>query len=225
MTEPAPRAAKPLLIKLAVAAVLLLAAAALVARGLDVKALAAQGLEFIRSAGPVVFFAGMALLPAVGAPMLVFLLPAVSLFGPRFGAPATVLLGLGMILANMTLTYALARWTLRPPLLRLMARLGYKAPVVGTADATDLIVVLRMTPGFPFCVQNYLLGLANVAFGRFVWVSCLLAWPQAVAFMLFGDALLHGKGRLALITLGLLLAVMAVLHAVRRRYAKKKAAA
>ncbi len=225
MPEPATRSAKPLLIKLAVAAVLVLAAGVFVARGFDVKALVARGLDLIRGAGPLAFFAGMAFLPAVGAPMLAFLLPVVSLFGPRFGTPVTVLLGLAAIVFNMVFTYVLARWALRPVLLGLMARLGYKVPEVGAADATDLIVVLRMTPGIPFCVQNYLLGLANVAFGRFVLVSCLLAWPQAVALMLFGDALVHGKGRLALVALGLLLAVMAVLHAVRRHYAKKKAAA
>ncbi len=224
MTDPAPRTKKPLLIKLGVVTIAGIVVALFLARGLDVKALVTQGLDLIRGAGPLAFFASMAVLPALGAPMLAFLLPAVSLFGPRFGTPATVLLGLVMILANMTLTYALARWALRPLLLRLMARLGYKVPEVGAEDATDLIVVLRMTPGIPFCVQNYLLGLANVAFGRFVLVSIVLAWPQAVALMLFGDALVHGKGRLALIALGLLLAIMAVLHAVRRHYAKKKAA-
>lgn len=225
MTEAAARPNKPLLIKLGALALVALAAAVFVARGFDAKALAMQGLDYIRNAGPLAFFAGMAILPAMGAPMLVFLLPAVSLFGERFGTALTVLIGLGMIVLNMTIAYSLARWALRPLLLRLMARLGYRVPAVGAADATDLIVVLRMTPGIPFPVQNYLLGLANVAFPRFVLISCVLCWPQAVAFMLFGDALLHGKGRLALIALGLLLAVTAILHAVRRHYAKKKAAA
>src|SRR5258705_2504519 len=41
-------------------------------------------------------------------------------------------------------------------------RSGYKLPEVAAGDATDLIVLVRVTPGVPFPVQNYLLGLAQV---------------------------------------------------------------
>jgi len=223
MAEPAPRPNRALLLKLAAAGAALLMAAALVARGVDLRALVAQGLDLIRTAGPVAFFLAMALVPAAGVPFLVFLLPVVSLFGPRFGTPVTVGLALSAATANMAFTYALARWALRPVLTRLVARLGYKIPEVAAADATDLIVILRVTPGIPFCVQHYLLGLANVPFGRYLLISCLAVWPVATGFMLFGDALLHGKGKVALLSLSLLLAATATLHLVRKHYAKKRA--
>ena len=222
MAEPVPRPNRALLLKLAAAGGGLLVAAVLVARGIDLKALLAQGLDLIRAAGPVAFFLAMALVPAAGVPFLVFLLPVVSLFGPRFGTPATVALALAAATANMAFTYMLARWALRPVLTRLVARLGYKIPEVAAADATDLIVILRVTPGIPFCVQHYLLGLASVPFGKYLLVSCLLVWPMATGFMLFGDALLHGKGKVALLSFSLLLAVTAVLHLVRKHYGKKR---
>jgi len=222
MAEPASRPNRALLLKLAAAGGALLVAAALVARGVDLKALLMQGLDLIRAAGPVVFFLSMALLPAAGVPFLVFLLPVVSLFGPRFGTPATVALALVAATTNMAFTYALARWALRPWLTRLVARLGYKIPEVAVADATDLVIILRVTPGIPFCVQHYLLGLASVPFRHYLLISCLLVWPMATAFMLFGDALLHGKGKIALLSLSLLLAVTAALHLVRKHYGKKR---
>jgi uncharacterized membrane protein YdjX (TVP38/TMEM64 family) len=223
MAEPAPRPNRALLLKLAVAGVVLLAGAVLVARGLDLKALVAQGLDLIRGAGPVVFFAAMAFLPAAGVPFLVFLLPVVSLFGPRFGTPVTIALALAAMTVNIAFTYALARWALRPGFAWLVARLGYKVPVVPAEDATDLIVLLRVTPGIPFCVQHYLLGLAGVPFGKYLLLSCLITGPMATAFMLFGDALLHGKGKIALLSLSLVLAVTAALHLVRKHYGKKRA--
>jgi hypothetical protein len=43
--------------------------------------------------------------------------------------------------------------------------------------------------------------------------------------MLFGDALLHGKGRIALTSLLLLFALTAITHFVRKHYGSKKKAA
>jgi uncharacterized membrane protein YdjX (TVP38/TMEM64 family) len=196
-------------------------AGVLVMRGLDPRALMAQALEMVREAGPVAYFLAMAFLPAAGMPFLVFTLSVVSLFGPRFGTPLTLVLALTAMVVNIAFTYALARWALRPPLEGLVKRLGYRIPEVEPEDHTDLIVILRVTPGIPFCVQHYLLGLANVPFGKYMLVSCVLSLPLGTAFMLFGDALLHGKGRLALISLSVILALMAILHLVRRHYAGK----
>lgn len=222
MAEPAPQPNRALLFKLVAVAVVLVVAAGLVARGLDLRALLEQGLALIRSAGPVVFFTAMALLPACGVPMLAFTLSVVSLFAIRLGTVPVLLLALAAMTANMVLTYALARRGLRPLLARLVARLGYRLPQVEAGDATDLVAILRLTPGIPFFVQNYLAGLAEVPFGKYLLVSCILTWPVNVALMLFGDALLQGKGKVALIALSLLLALTAVTHLVRRHYSPKK---
>lgn len=224
MDQPPARPNRALLLKLVVAAVALLAAAALVARGVNLRQLLDQGLELIRAAGPLAFFTAQTVLPACGVPMLAFSLPAVSLFGERLGTVTVLALSVGALTANLTLTYALARRGLRPLLAKLVNRLGYKLPQVEAGDATDLIVLLRVTPGIPFFVQNYLAGLAEAPFGRYVLVSCIIAWPLNIAFMLFGDALLHGKGRVALTSLLLLLALTAATHLVRKHYGRKKPA-
>jgi uncharacterized membrane protein YdjX (TVP38/TMEM64 family) len=176
------------------------------------------------SAGPGVFFAAMALAPLVGVPMSPFALAAGPLFGARLGTPVVLVLGLAAITFNLTVTYWLARRWLRPLLARLVERLGYRLPEVERGDATDLIVLLRVTPGPPFFVQNYLLGLAQVPFGRYLAISCAVQWSFNIAFILFGDAISQGRGKLATIAIMLLLALMAGTHLVRRHLGRKKAA-
>ncbi|MEJ1973256.1 MAG: VTT domain-containing protein [Lacunisphaera sp.] len=223
MAESSPRSARMLLIKLGVVAAVLIAGAVLVMRGYDVKGLIQQALELVRSAGPVVFFTAQALLPAVGAPQTAFSLTAGPLFGSQLGMPLVVALSTLALAVNIALTYWLASRLLHPVLEKLFLRLGYKLPQVASGNAIDLIVLLRVTPGVPLPVQNYLLGLARVPFGRYLLVSCLILGPLNAAFVLFGDALLQGKGRLAFLALSGLLALMAGAQLLRKHYARKNA--
>ena len=222
MSEATPRSNRPLLIKLGIAALVVLVAAALLARGYDIKGMIQQGLAMIRDAGPVVFFVAMSLLPAAGVPLTFFTLTAGSVFSPQLGAPVVIALALAAITANMAMSYFLAHRAFRPVLEALVRRLGYKLPSVGSGDVNDLIVLLRVTPGVPFPVQNYLLGLAAVPFGRFLLISALIQLPINAAIVLFGDALLSGKGGIAFVSLLLLLALMTGTHLVRKHYGAKK---
>lgn len=224
MAESKPRPNRALLIKLAVVGLVVVAGALLLMRGYDIKGLVQQGLALIRGAGATTFFLAMALLPAVGVPLSFFSLTAGSVFGPQIGMPAVITLALASITFNMVLSYFLATRLLRPLLEALLVRLGYKLPQVDSGDVTDLIVLLRVTPGIPFPVQNYLLGLARVPFGKYLLVSSLIQWPANTAFILFGDALLQGKGKVALISLSVILALMAATQLVRKHYGAKKKA-
>ena len=49
------------------------------------------GAAKVRELGPVVFFLAMAVLPAVGAPLTLFTLPAGSVFAPVLGMPLVLL--------------------------------------------------------------------------------------------------------------------------------------
>jgi uncharacterized membrane protein YdjX (TVP38/TMEM64 family) len=182
-------------------------------------------LDTVARAGPLPYFGAMALLPAVGCPMAPFAIAAGPLFGARLGFAVIVALGIVAITINLTLTYWLSRRWLRPVLSRLLVRFGYALPRIEGGDVTDLIVLLRVTPGIPFFVQNYLLGLAEAPFGRYLAISCGIQWTLNVAFMLFGDALSQGRGKLALSAILLLAAIMSATHLVRKRLARKRVAA
>src|SRR3954462_12229290 len=86
---PAPKKKLPLL-KLAIAAVVLGTVAVLALRGLDFRGLTQAFMDEIRVRGPWVFFAAMALLPAVGFPVMAFGLTAGPAFSERLGMPTVV---------------------------------------------------------------------------------------------------------------------------------------
>jgi uncharacterized membrane protein YdjX (TVP38/TMEM64 family) len=228
----APSGKKLPVLKLVLAAGLVLVIGTVLLLSNDPRALIEQGrtlvgraLDAVRGAGPLAFFTAMAVFPAVGVPMLTFSLTVGSAFGPSLGMPMVVVWSLVAMAVNLTITYALARRGLRPVLEALVRRMGYKLPEVESGDVVDLIVILRVTPGIPFFVQNYLLGLAQVPAGRYFAVSCAIALPYCAAFVLFGNALMTGQGRLVLAAIGLLAALAAGTHMVRRHYSAKRRAA
>lgn len=180
------------------------------------------GLGVLRAAGPLAFFTAMAILPALGCPMLAFTLTAGTAFAGQLGLPL-VLACCGVALAiNMALTYWLAAVGIRPWLEQLIARTKYRVPALDEADHSELTLIVRITPGPPFFVQNYLLGLARVRFFTYLWVSWAVVMPMSVGFVVFGDAILHGKARLALLGFSALLGISLIVHFVRRHYGKKR---
>jgi uncharacterized membrane protein YdjX (TVP38/TMEM64 family) len=207
-------------IKIAVLGVVALAAAVLILRGIDVQALVVRGMALIGSAGPWVFFTGMALLPAVGCPLLAFALPA----GPAFSGQ----LGLGGVLAaygaaiavNLVLTYWVARFALRPWVERLVVRTGHKIPQFAEDEQLEVTLLLRITPGPPFFVQSYLLGLGNVRFFTYLWVSWMIAMIYGVGFVVFGDAIIHGKAGAAATGISLFIAAVIITHLIRKHLGK-----
>jgi uncharacterized membrane protein YdjX (TVP38/TMEM64 family) len=172
-----------------------------------------------------VFFLAMALLPALGVPVLTFTLTAGPIFAPQMGTVPVVAAALAAVTINMILTYCLARWALRPWVAGLLARLGHHLPELDAADTTDLIVVLRVVPGVPFFVQNYLLGLADAPLARYLAISCVVIWGYTAGIIVFGNALLEGRGALATGAAGVLIALGAGAHFVRHHYRGKRPAA
>lgn len=204
------------LLKLAVGAVVVLAVGLALLRGTDWRAWIAFVFGRIQGAGPWVFFSAMALLPAFGVPMLLFSLTSATAFAPTMGMSGVVAASIVAMTANLLLSYWLARRALRPWLSRLMERFGYRLPQVESGDVTDLIVILRLTPGVPFFVQNYLLGLADAPVGRYLFLSCLLGWPNLAAFTIFGSALKNGRGGMIIAAASLVVAIAAGTHMIRR---------
>lgn len=179
-------------------------------------------VTMLRDAGPLAFFSAMTVLPALGCPMMAFTLTAGTAFAGRLGLPL-VLACCGLAVAlNMALTYWLAAVGLRPWLEQLIARTRYKVPELDEADHSELTLIVRITPGPPFFVQSYLLGLAGVRFFTYMWVSWVVVMPMCVAFVIFGDAILHGKARVAVLGFSAIVGVSLIIHFVRRHYGKKR---
>jgi uncharacterized membrane protein YdjX (TVP38/TMEM64 family) len=214
-----PRARRKLpLVKLGVAAAVALAVAFLVLRGVNYRALAEQGVGIVRSAGPWAFFAGTAVLPAVGAPLSLFTITAGELFAPLLTIGGVIAVTMLAISVNLALTYWLARYTLRPLLTRLAEHYGYRVPRVNAANALSIALAVRLTPGPPFFMQSYILGLAEVPFRIYMVVSVLGITPWAVGCIVLGKGVLNGNFRLAIYGVGVIVAATVIVHMIRKRY-------
>lgn len=182
-----------------------------------------DGVNVLRNAGPWVFFIAMALLPACGFPLLAFNLTAASAFAEQMGLAGVIAAAGVAVFVNLVLTYWLARYALRPTLVQLIGLTKYKIPVVAAADHAEISLLLRITPGPPFFLQSYLLGMAEIRFSTYLWISWVVTMAYSAGFIVFGDAILHGKGKLAFVGLSVLVAVALVVHLLRKHYGKKHA--
>lgn len=220
--EPVVRRKLPLL-KLAVLALVALVVGVLVMRGVDYHALGQRGMSAIRNAGPAAFFGGIVILPALGAPLSVFTLVAGEAFAKAMTMPGVIVAVAAAIAANLALTYWLARYALRPLLSRLALHYGYTIPKVTPENALSIALVVRLTPGPPFFMQSYILGLAEVPFRTYMIVSWICILPWAIAFIVLGEGIFNGNFKLLFYGVGVIVAASAIVHLVRKRYASRPA--
>jgi len=209
------------LFQLCIAAFAVIAAALLLLRGVNIRGLATQGMNMIRDAGPLVYFAALAFLPAVGAPLSAFTIVAGEAFAAQITLAGVIVATLAAIAANLALTYWLARYALRPLLSRFTEHYGYRIPRVTKGNALNIALVIRLTPGPPFFMQSYILGLAEVPFRLYMAVSWLCILPWAVAFVVLGKGVFNGNFKLVATGVGVLVAATALVHWARKRYAAR----
>ena len=160
-----------------VLALLALGAAALgwvVLREVDWQAM----LEPIRDR-PVLFFAALSALPAIGAPMSPFYLAA----GATYPLHIAILGTVAAMSVNIAVSYLLARWVLHPVIERVARRFGYTVPSIPEKHRWMATLLLRITPGPPFFMQHYLLALGRVPFGIYLAVSIPVCGLLASAFV------------------------------------------
>jgi uncharacterized membrane protein YdjX (TVP38/TMEM64 family) len=219
--EEAPAPRKLPVVKLAIAAVVAGALGVLVLRGLDYKALETQGVTIIRNAGPVAFFTCCALLPAFGAPLTVFTIMAGEVFAPLMTIGGVIAATMTAIAVNLALTYWLARYALRPLLSRVAQRYGYKIPRVTSENALSVAIAIRLTPGPPFFMQGYILGLAEVPFRIFMIVSWLCILPWAVGAIVLGKGIFNGNFKMVVYGMGVIIVATVIVQAIRKRYVSK----
>lgn len=179
----------------------------------------------LREAGPLVFFGAMALLPAVGFPMIAFTLAAGPVFGPVLGTGWVIGWSLLAVAVNLLLTYWLAHRALRPLVSRLLKYFDIHLPDGTTGGAWQITLIVRLTPGPPFWVQSYLLGLLRVPLAPYLVVSLLVMAGYIVALVTGGEAIAEGNGRPAFLAAGLLVVTVAILQLLRQRTARRRAAA
>ncbi|MCW1924152.1 VTT domain-containing protein [Luteolibacter arcticus] len=168
-------------------------------------------LEVLNTAPPALFLAGMVLLPLGPFPVSVLFVLA----GARFGAVAGFGLGMLALAVNMTLGYWLARRVVRTPLERWLTGRGIAVPRLGSEDELRFLLLFRIAPGMPLFLQNYILGLAEVGFGRYLAVSLLAQLPYAVGFVWIGQALTESSAWKVVLTVAGVVALALLVSLLR----------
>ena len=209
------------LVKLGLVVAAAAVVAVLVLRGLDYRALGQRGLEAIRATGPWTFFAATAVLPAFAAPLSVFTITAGELFAPLMTMAGVIAAMMFAIAVNLAFTYWLARFALRPILSKVIRRYGYSIPSVTRENALSIALTLRLTPGPPFFLQSYMLGLAEVPFRLYMVVSWLCILPWAVGAIVLGKGIFNGNFKLVAYGIGVITLAAFVVNFVRKRYVKR----
>ena len=146
---------------------------------------------WMERARPLPFFVAMAVLPALGFPLTPFYLLAGSTFQLPIAIVGTAL----ALAANLTFCYSVGRSRLRPRLIALFERFGWKLPDFDVAAGKSSFAAFRFTmavklaPGVPGFVKFYGLGAARVPFGVYFAVAMAMSCVYAFALILFGGAL------------------------------------
>jgi len=220
--EPTKRTFKTsLLVMLGVLAAIAAVAGYFILRGVDLRGLFHVAMGHVRSAGPLVFFAAMGVFPALGAPISVFILTAGPAFGPQLGLGGVLAACAVSNLLSISIGYWLARRWLRPWLQKFVARSGHKVPQVPREAQSEVTLLLRITPGPPFFLQNFLLGLAEIPFPRYLAISWTVIMLTTTGLVIFGGAFVNGKGGEAVLGISLFVAALLIIHILRRHYAKR----
>jgi uncharacterized membrane protein YdjX (TVP38/TMEM64 family) len=189
------------------------------ARTIGVGALMQHVILELRTMGAPVFFSAMAILPALGFPLLPFALAAGPVFSPVLGVGGVVVCAILAVSINVTLSYLLAATLLRPAVQWLLRHVGYALPDPSRHKAWFLTLLVRVTPGPPFWVQSYALGLVRVRFGAYLLVSTLVPAGYLTGAIVFGDAMMQGRPRAAMLAAGLIFLVGTGLYFLRKKIA------
>ncbi len=171
-------------------------------------------LAWKQNAGAIPFFAALAILPATGIPTTPFFLLAGATFGLRTGLIGTAL----AVAVNLALCYLLAQSVLRQLITTALAKFDYEIPELETDKALRFIILVKLTPGVPTFLKNYITALAGVPFGLYMLVCWSITYAYAVSLIVMGESILErdiNKG----ITGGIIfILVVVLLWYLRRRY-------
>ncbi|MDP3851650.1 MAG: VTT domain-containing protein [Luteolibacter sp.] len=140
---------------------------------------------------PWLLFAGLVILPGLPVPTSALMLLAGTVWRDR---PLTACaLCLVAIALNMSWTYWAAARPGRGLVEKLLAAGSLQIPEMPHGNHLRFILLLRLTPGFPLFLQNYLLGFFRVPFRLYLPVSLACSGLISCGVVLSGAGVAGGN--------------------------------
>ncbi|AWT58881.1 MAG: hypothetical protein DF168_00053 [Candidatus Moanabacter tarae] len=178
---------------------------------------AGEVCDYLGDSEPWVFFTAFVILPLLGFPVFPFYLIAAELYGR---VPSILLVG-ASLMVHLVIAFWIASRLFRGLISKLISRSRYHLPRIPSSEHVKLTVVLRITPGIPFFLQNYLLGLGGIAFRVFFFVSWPIQFLWGIAFILLGESAFEGNLSIGLMSVCFIIALLIVTKIVRERLANR----
>lgn len=166
---------------------------------------------------PAMIFIAIVILPSLPFPVSVLLLAAGAVYGERYGPILASLIALTAIVINFSWTYWIARFPARRLIERMVRKFDVTIPELPKHHVLQFTIVFRITPGIPFFLQNYILGLAAVPFRIYFIVSLLAQTAWTFGFVISGGAIFKGDVGLAVAGVCLLIVATLITQTVRKR--------
>ncbi|MDE0819825.1 MAG: VTT domain-containing protein [Opitutales bacterium] len=164
----------------------------------------------------------IAILPGLGVPSSPFLILCGALIEKTGSMPMACLLTASALWINALWTFLFAAYPGRRIVKKILDRFSKKLPELPQSQGIRLAVILRVTPGVPLTVQNYLLGVSGISLKNYLLVSLPVMALWAVGFVVFGDGLLKGNAKLIIVGVGLLIGLALVARMISKRYGVSK---
>lgn len=169
---------------------------------------------------PWALFAALVILPGLPIPTSALLLLAGVVWRERpVMACLLCLLALAM---NLTWTYWLAAGPARRWVEKLLKATSLQIPDLPRGDHLKLILVLKLTPGIPLFLQNYLLGFLRAPFRLYLMISMLGNGLIGTGIVLSGAGLSDGRLMPALTGVSLIVVGIVLTHLIRGWLARGK---
>lgn len=182
------------------------------------KGLFEQALNYLK-AHPWALLAAVATLPGLGFPISPLLLLVGIALVPRYGMPMTCALGILAQSFCTIWTYLLSSGPLRGLLRRIVSR-RRELPQLNDSNALRLGLILRITPGIPYALQNIVLGIVGMRLKPYLIVSLPTSALWTIGFIVTGGAIFEGRTGLAIAGVLLLIVLVILTKMLQRKTLK-----
>ena len=182
----------------------------------DLHSLIDQTINYI-SNYPVLAFLAVMIAGGLPIPLSPVLILAAVLFTNRYGLPAALLFCYSAMVLNMIWTYFLSAYPMRHLFERIIQLFAKKLPEIPEHHKAKVALIIRITPGIPFFLQNYFLGVSRVPFGKYLIISLSIQAFYTTAFVVGGGAIFEGKAGLAIAAVSLFVVFGIIVSWIRSR--------
>lgn len=179
------------------------------------KALGADGHAYLK-AHPMLLILMLATLPGIGFPISPLLILFGIVMGPRYGLAATCAIGIAATSFCSIWTYALASGPLRTFLKTYILK-KWTLPELSDSSALRIGLIIRITPGIPYPIQNMALGVMGMRLRTYILASLPVQSLYTIGLIITGGALFEGQTGLAITAALFLIVIVLITRMLRNR--------